>query len=114
MGVEMITTEDLIREAEEWIAEGETKIIEMSDGSPEHIAFNREMIDTTTAIVERLKKNRFLPTQAICVLSLQALMQGPEYIEKMTNVLTGLLSGQYVAVATENMQALMGAPAGRA
>jgi hypothetical protein len=114
MGIEMMTIEQLSVEVETWLEKYKAEMGAMDNLTPNDKIFIGETIDTSMVLLDRLKKNQFMPMQTICVMSLQAIMQGPEFISRMLQVFDAVGSGQCIVVPTANMQALMGAPAGRA
>lgn len=109
----MMTEGELIEEIEDWIT-ARTKEADVLSGKGEPVESLTEAIMVCGGLLLLFKACKFAPTQELCVVALQAIMQGPDHVHRLTDIINGVHSGLYVILQTKNVDALIGPPAGRA
>lgn len=110
----MMTSEELVAEVERWIEAREKEALEMYRKEEPGADFLNEAVAVCAGVLELFKMCEFATCQELCVMVLQTMMLGPEPVRKLTALVNGLNAGDYVMVATKNVAALIGPPAGRA
>jgi hypothetical protein len=66
------------------------------------------------SLIDLFLDSKYMPSKMALLLSMEAIMGGPEYLDLLLDTMYKLHSGGHVLLSVSNAEQLMGQPAGHA